>query len=93
MTVAEAARRLNLGESSVYVLVQTGRLLCYRHEIRKGGRPKIDIGEHHLAAYLASVETRPPEPEGEARASHRTARGKSLAQEMAEMAEVLRGKR
>jgi excisionase family DNA binding protein len=59
MKVAEAARRLEVSQATIYSLVASGKLRCYRIG---NGRGVIRIDEAHLLEYLAGSEavTRPP---------------------------------
>ena len=63
MTVAEAARKLEVSPSLVYSLVASGQLGCYRigH-----GRGMIRISEGHITEYLGRSErgreAAPPPP-------------------------------
>jgi excisionase family DNA binding protein len=59
MTVKQASERLEISAASVYAMVASGRLRCYRVG---NGRGAIRISEDHLAAYLqaAEPEIKPP---------------------------------
>ena len=50
LTVREVAERLRVSQSSVYLLVENGRLAHHRIGARRGA---IRISEGDLAAYLA----------------------------------------
>ena len=56
VTVKEAAKRLEISPSLVYLLISQGRLACVRHGL---GRGVIRISEEQLHAYLAEAEGRP----------------------------------
>lgn len=49
--VSEVAERLGIGESSVYRLIASGELGCFRL-----ARNTVRVGVHHLAAYLERCE-------------------------------------
>jgi excisionase family DNA binding protein len=51
--VREAAQRLEVSPATVYALVASGRLRCYRVGM---GRGSIRITEEHLAEYLKRAE-------------------------------------
>ncbi len=53
MRVREAAARLEVSPATVYALVASGRLRCYRVGM---GRGCIRISDDQLAAYLESAE-------------------------------------
>jgi excisionase family DNA binding protein len=53
MTVKEAANRLEVSPSLVYLLISEGKLRCVRHGI---GRGVIRITEEHLAQYIRRAE-------------------------------------
>ena len=64
-TVKQAAERLRVSLSTIYNLVESGRLHCHRIGL---GRGAVRITEDQLQAYLKSTEQRgdrdvPPEPE------------------------------
>jgi excisionase family DNA binding protein len=63
MTVREAAKKLEVSQSTVYALVAAGRLCCRRVGL---GRGAIRISEEHLAEYMKSAEPEvkptPPAP-------------------------------
>jgi excisionase family DNA binding protein len=53
MTVKQAAEKLEVSQATVYALVASGRLRCYRVGI---GRGCIRITDEHLAEYLKGAE-------------------------------------
>ena len=64
--VPEVAQRLNCGISTVYALLDSGKLGC--HRIGRG-RGTVRVSEEDLQAFLANchsggerVEQRPPQP-------------------------------
>ncbi len=64
LTVREVASRLRISASSVYLLVESGRLPHHRLGTRRGA---IRVSEEDLAAYLADcresrAEERPAPP-------------------------------
>ncbi|MEW4569549.1 helix-turn-helix domain-containing protein [Tautonia sp. JC769] len=61
MRVREAAQRLDVSPGTVYALVASGRLRCYRVGM---GRGSIRISEEHLAEYLRASEPSPPPGQG-----------------------------
>jgi excisionase family DNA binding protein len=56
MTVKEAAIRLEVSPATVYAMVASGRLRCYRVG---NGRGAIRINEEQLAEYLRAAEPVP----------------------------------
>jgi excisionase family DNA binding protein len=56
LTVRDVAKRLAVSASSVYALVETGRLACHRIGI---GRGTIRIDETDLAAFLDACRSAP----------------------------------
>jgi excisionase family DNA binding protein len=73
--VREAAARLEVSPATVYALVASGRLGCYRVGL---GRGCIRIAEEHLAAYLKGAEpvitpgpTTPTRPKAKLKHLHR----------------------
>lgn len=56
LTVREAARRLNLSPSTVYELINRGKLMCHRVGC---GRGVLRISEDDLESYLASCLSQP----------------------------------
>lgn len=54
LTVRDVAKRLNVSTSSVYALIQKGRL---PHHRIGAGRGAIRVSEEDLAAYLESCRT------------------------------------
>jgi excisionase family DNA binding protein len=68
MTVRDAAKRLEISPATVYTMVASGRLRCYRVG---NGRGVIRISEEHLATYLAGAEPIPgPGPDRPVRLRH-----------------------
>jgi excisionase family DNA binding protein len=70
MTVRDAAKRLEISAATVYAMVASGRLRCYRVG---NGRGAIRISEEHMAAYLEGAETAPeaiPAPVRRVRLKH-----------------------
>ena len=70
LTVKQAASRLEVSSATVYAMVASGRLRCYRVG---NGRGAIRISEEHLAAYLAGAEPQikpPPAPVRPVRLKH-----------------------
>lgn len=72
MRVREAAQRLDVSVATVYALVASGKLGCYRIG---NGRGCIRIAEEHLAEYLKGAEpviapTPPPPPKRQIRLKH-----------------------
>lgn len=59
MRVVEAAERLDVSPSLVYVLIKSGKLRCTRHGVKRGC---IRISEDQLTEYLARAEAEPPPP-------------------------------
>lgn len=53
-TVEDVAKLLNVAKSTVYSLVESGKLRCYR--IGRG-RGTVRISEEHLRQYLADCES------------------------------------
>jgi excisionase family DNA binding protein len=53
MTVKQAAEKLEVSQATVYALVASGRLRCYRVGM---GRGCIRITDEHLAEYLKGTE-------------------------------------
>jgi excisionase family DNA binding protein len=53
MTVKQAADKLEVSQATVYALVASGRLRCYRVGM---GRGCIRISDEHLAEYLKGTE-------------------------------------
>jgi excisionase family DNA binding protein len=56
LTVRETADRLRVSSSSVYLLVESGRLAHHRIGARRGA---IRISENDLEAYLAQCRNEP----------------------------------
>jgi excisionase family DNA binding protein len=68
MTVKEAAIRLEVSPGTVYALVSSGKLRCYRIG---NGRGAIRIGEEHLSEFLKAAEPIPaPPPAPKVRLKH-----------------------
>lgn len=61
MTVAEVSRRLGVGKSFTYDLIQSGRLKYYQLGEGNGGKR---VSERQLAEFLASRERGGALPEG-----------------------------
>jgi excisionase family DNA binding protein len=63
MRVRDVALRLEVSRGTVYQLVASGKLRCYRVGL---GRGRIRISEEHLAEFLSSAEPHrmvaPPPP-------------------------------
>ena len=59
MKVQEVAKRLNCSVSTVYELVEAGKLAAYRIGLRRGS---IRVTEEQIEAYLASCQSTPLEP-------------------------------
>lgn len=59
MTVKQAALRLEVSPATIYGLVASGRLKCYRIG---AGRGVIRIAEEHVSEYLRTAETEPARP-------------------------------
>lgn len=55
MTVKQAAARMEVSPGTVYQLIASGRLRCYRIG---NGRGVIRIAEEHVQEYLKSAEER-----------------------------------
>jgi excisionase family DNA binding protein len=53
VTINEAATKIGISTRDVRRLIQARRLGHYRPS---PGRKRVVIGEHHVAAYMASVE-------------------------------------
>lgn len=56
LTVRDVARKLNLSRSSIYELINRGRLTCHRVGC---GRGVIRISEDDLQTYLTSCRSEP----------------------------------
>jgi excisionase family DNA binding protein len=57
MRVKDVAARLDLSATTVYALIESGKIKHYRIG---NGRGVVRIAEQHLADYLKSVESKPP---------------------------------
>ena len=55
MRVPDVAKRLEVSKSTVYALIDAGKLRCTRHGL---GRGAIRISEEQLAAYLETANGR-----------------------------------
>lgn len=53
MTVKQAAEKLEVSSATVYSLVASGKLQCYRIG---NGRGAIRISEEHISAFLKTAE-------------------------------------
>lgn len=53
-TVEDVANLLNVAKSTVYSLVESGKLRCYRIGRRRG---TVRISEEHLRQYLVDCES------------------------------------
>jgi excisionase family DNA binding protein len=63
LTVAQARRFLPVAPSTIYRLVETGRLPAHRIKTTEGGRGRLLIHRADLVAFVAKTrETRPREP-------------------------------
>lgn len=59
MTVKEAAVRLEVSSATIYAMIGSGKLRCYRIG---NGRGVIRIGDEHLAEFLKAAEPAPAPP-------------------------------
>jgi excisionase family DNA binding protein len=66
LTVSNVAKRLNVSQSCVYQLVDSGRLPCHRIGV---GRGAIRVSEADLADYLASCRHEPASAKMQSRPS------------------------
>ena len=55
----QLAERLNVSVSTIYCLVETGRIACHRIGV---GRGAVRVSEEQLAEYLESTKTELREP-------------------------------
>ena len=62
LTVRDVAMKLNVCESSVYGLIESGRLACHRIA---NGRGVIRVHEDDLETYLASCRVNTTKESGE----------------------------
>ena len=56
MTVKQAAKKLEVSVGTVYGLIASGRLRCYRIG---NGRGVVRISDEHVRDYLAGTESQP----------------------------------
>lgn len=59
MTVAEIAKRLKVSLATVYAMVESGEIPCYRIRTRPGKRGAIRFTEAQLQDYLKAAKFMP----------------------------------
>ena len=63
LTVAQALRLLPVGRSSIYRLIETGQLPCYRVSATGSRRGRVLLAKQDVEAFIAGArQTRPRAP-------------------------------